>query len=81
MSLELDERLRASGTRFKLYPQSPVMEVFAEPETVWVSPPAGSLEPGPADQRMYVVDAIGKRPYEGLGGLPYRGPRHAPVQP
>ena len=81
MSLELDERLRATGTRFKLYPQSPVMEVFAEPETVWVSAPAGSLEPGPADERMYVVDAIGKKPYEGVDGLPYRGPRHPPVRP
>ena len=81
MSLELDERLRGTGTRFKLYPQSPVMEVFAEPETVWVSPPAGSLEPGPADGRMYVVDAIGKKPYEGVDELPYRGSSHPPVPP
>ena len=75
MSLKLDERLRRTGTRFKIYPQSPVLEVFAEPETVCVSPPAGSLKPGPADERMYVVDAIGKKPYEGIDGLPYRGAR------
>lgn len=81
MSLDLDERLRGTGTKFKLHPQSPVMKAFAEPETVWVSPPAGSLEAGPADDRMYVVDAIDKTRYEDGSRLPYQGSRHPPARP
>ena len=81
MSLELDARLRDQGTKFKLYAQSPVMEDFAEPETVWVSSPAGSLRAGPADDRMYVVDAIDKTRYEDGSRLPYRGPKKPPAKP
>lgn len=73
MSLELDRRVRETGTRFRLHAQSPIMEAFAEPETVWVSSRAGSLKPGPADDRMYVVDAIEKKRYEDGSNLPYRG--------
>jgi len=74
--------LEARGTRFLLYPQPPILAPTQAPETVWVSPPAGSIEPGPADDRMYVIDAIGKdRHYEFPYLPPYRGPRHAPVQP
>ncbi|WP_274628243.1 hypothetical protein [Arvimicrobium flavum] len=49
-----------AGTRFRLYAQAPFLEPFHEPETVIVSSPAGSVGPGPADDRMYVVDPIGK---------------------
>ena len=41
-------------------PQPAFLDGFHEPETVVVSSPAGSLGPGPSDDRMYVVDAIGK---------------------
>jgi hypothetical protein len=76
------DALKATGTRFRLYPQPPVLEAIRGPETVWVSPAAGSIGPGPADDRMYVVDAIGKeRPYDYPYMPPYRGPRHPPVQP
>ena len=51
---------KTAGTRFKLFPQAP-FGGHVKPETVLVSSPAGSLEPGPADERMYVVDPIGKR--------------------
>ncbi|MDD9908465.1 MAG: hypothetical protein OXR62_02120 [Ahrensia sp.] len=52
------------GTRFRLYPQPRFLEEYAEPETVYVSSPAGSLAPGPADHRMYTVYPVGKpRPY------------------
>ena len=73
---------RARMTRFRLYPQAPILAPSQPPETVWVSPPAGSIKPGPADDRMYVIDAIGKdRPYDFPYLPPYRGPHHAPVEP
>lgn len=60
------------GTRFHLFPQLPTLEQQNAPETVWVSSPAGSLMPGPADHRMYVIDPIGKEKpygyYPGPGG-------------
>jgi hypothetical protein len=43
------------GTRFLLYPQPPFLEGFEEPEVVSVSPVAGSVGPGPSDDRMYAV--------------------------
>ena len=73
---------RGRGTRFRLYAQPPVLESVGEPETVWISLPPGSVGPGPADQRMYVVDAVGKAtPYDFPSLPPWQGPRHAPVQP
>lgn len=66
---------RRSGTRFRLFPQAPFLEPFTEPETVWVSPAAGSVRPGPADDYMYVIDPVGKRRPYGLhwqpSGPPY----------
>ena len=80
MPLEIDLALRQRGTRFRLFPQSPVLSAFQEPETVWVSPPPGTILPGPADDRMYVVDAINKpAPYEFPDLPPYSGPLHNPV--
>jgi hypothetical protein len=74
--------LRAAGTRFRLYPQPPVLSAIHGPETVWVSPAAGSVGPGPSDDRMYVIDAIGKdRPYDHPYLPPYDGPHHPPAQP
>jgi hypothetical protein len=70
------------GTRFRLYPQPPVLRSIQGPETVWVAAPAGSIGAGPSDERMYVVDAIGKdRPYDYPYLPPYRGPRNPPVEP
>lgn len=71
MSVRLDTERRRHGTKFRLFPQPYFLEPYGEPETVWVSPPAGTVGPGPADDRMYVVDPLGKT-------LPYgshRGPR------
>lgn len=78
-----DDRIRARGTRFRLYPQTPVLESIRTrgPETVWVSPPPGSIGPGPNDDRMYVADAIGKSPYEYPYLPPYRGWENPPVLP
>lgn len=82
MPLDIDLVLRQRGTRFRLFPQSPVLSEFQEPETVWISPPPGTIAPGPADDRMYVVDAVDKlAPYEYPDLPPYRGPAHPPVAP
>ncbi len=55
-----------SGTRFRLFPQPPFLEGFREPETVYVSPPAGTVGPGPSDDRMYAVYPVGKTLHYGL---------------
>ena len=73
---------RGRGTRFRLFPQSPVLSAIHGPETVWIAHPPGAIGPGPSDDRMYVVDAIGKtREYEYPSLPPWRGARHPPVQP
>jgi hypothetical protein len=48
----------------------------------------GALRPGPADGRMYVVDALDKAPYRDFDGeyvwyppYPRARPRHDPVRP
>lgn len=70
------------GTRFRLYPQSPVLASSQSPETVWIARPPGSIGPGPSDERMYVVDALGKESHYEYPYLPpWRGPASAPVEP
>lgn len=81
MSFSLNEFHRTTGTRFKLYAQSPVLEGFEKPETVWVSSPAGSLGPGPSDHRMYTVQPVEKEPYDDDGEPPYRGRTLTPPHP
>lgn len=48
------------GTRFRLFVQPPFEDARASPEIVEVSSPSGSLTAGPADDRMFVVEPIGK---------------------
>lgn len=73
---------RGRGTRFLLYPQPSVRASSGTPETVWVARPPGSIGPGPSDERMYVVDAIGKdQPYDFPHLPPYRGARNPPLPP
>ena len=69
------------GTRFRLYPQ--YAEGYAEPETVVLSPPAGSLGPGPSDAAMYVADAVDKAsPYDPPGYMPpYDRAEFPPAKP
>lgn len=54
-----------------------------QPETVWLSPPAGTVRPGPSDDRMYVADAIDKRRIYQFPVYmpPYRGAVRPPVPP
>lgn len=83
MPLRHDLEMRRTGTKFRLYPQMPGTGTDWRPETVWLSPPAGSVRPGPADDRMYVCDAVDKRePYEYPDYMPpYRRAARAPVRP
>ncbi|MDH3660613.1 MAG: hypothetical protein OEU92_11405 [Alphaproteobacteria bacterium] len=77
-----DLAIQQFGTRVRLFGQSHYIEGFEEPEVVWLSPPAGTVGPGPSDDRMYVVDPIGKdEPYEFPYLPPYRGPARPPVEP
>ena len=77
-----DLAIRRHGTRVRLFGQSPYVVGFENPEVVWLSPPAGSVMPGPADDRMYVVDPVGKAdPYEFPYLPPYQGPARSPVVP
>jgi hypothetical protein len=73
-----------------LYPQAPYGSAEHVPETMWLSPPAGSIGPGPSDERMYVIDPVGKRPYgvdltaygtPYLSFPPWRGLIRAPAMP
>ena len=80
-----------SGTRFKLYPQPGFLGDFGVPETVYISSPAGTIGPGPSDQRIYTVYPVGKpAPYgivpspQGQANIllpPWRGEVLAPAAP
>jgi hypothetical protein len=77
-----DDRVRTFGTRVRLFPQAPFLPGFGEPEVVWLSPPAGTVQPGPADDRIYVVDAVEKaEPYEFPYLPPFLGVANPPVTP
>jgi hypothetical protein len=82
---------RRRGTRFRLFPHMPLAEADAVAETVWLSPPPGAITAGPEDDRMYVVDPIGKqRAYGPVAGggrrsrlylPPWTGAVEVPVEP
>ncbi|MEM1382427.1 MAG: hypothetical protein AAF713_13310 [Pseudomonadota bacterium] len=69
-----------TGTLVRLFPQSVGYE---EPVTVELSPPAGSVGPGPTDARMRTVLPVDKRePYEPPAYMPpYRGAVLPPAMP
>jgi hypothetical protein len=87
MSVDLMRRCRQCGTRFRLFPQPRFSEPLREPETVWILPNAGTVGPGPSDNRMYVIDPIDKAfPYgiaQGPYGSPffYYPPWNGPIRP
>lgn len=51
------------GTRFLIYPKPRIVAGFDKPRLVHVDARPGSIGPGPADRRVYVVDARNKEPY------------------
>jgi hypothetical protein len=70
------------GTRFLVFPQAPYVPGYDKPELVWLSPPAGSVLAGPADDRMYVVEPVEwKKPYAFPVLPPYPGIRQPPAEP
>jgi hypothetical protein len=88
MSLQLDSRLAETGTRFRIFPQPRFLQkaggagpLFPEPEVVVVSVPPAAMRPGPADDRMFVIDAVSKLPYNRFFRPPYRGSSNTAVRP
>ena len=81
MSFSLNEVFRGTGTKFRVFVQSPVLEGFGDPETIWVSSPTGSLQPGPSDGRMYALLPLKKDPYGADSLPPFRGRCGQPVMP
>lgn len=80
MSMKLDRTVKQSGTRFLLFPQPSYLESFRSPEVVYVNVPPQHIRHGPQDDRMFVVDATGKRPYADGQLPPYRGAANPPVK-
>lgn len=72
---------RSSGTRFRLFPE--YAAGYVEPETVYLSPPPGSIAAGPSDDTMYVANAVLKlTPYVPPDYMPpYRGQEFPPALP
>ncbi len=75
------KRVAVPGTRFRLFPE--YASGYVEPETVLVSPPAGSLGYGPSDPTMYVANPTLKTaPYSPPDTMPpWRGPQFLPATP
>jgi hypothetical protein len=61
-------------TKFRLFPQPPFLEAFKEPETVYVSPLAGTVGAGPSDEGMYVIQPTDKELSYGIQLGPYGSP-------
>ncbi len=70
------------GTRFLLYPQSPNTPGYEKPELVWISDAQGSILPGPANDRMYVVDPLYEKQHYNYPYLPpFVGEKRPPAEP
>jgi hypothetical protein len=84
-------RRGGEGTRFRLFAQPPLLAGYREPITVHLSPPAGTVGPGPGDGRMCVIQPLGKASSYGELLLeagfprpllpPWRGPVAEPARP
>lgn len=81
MSMKLDADLAETGTRFRIFPQPRFLESIREPEVIRVSVPPSKIQPGPADERMFVVDAVNKQPYSRYLRPQYQGAKNPPVEP
>ena len=61
----------AGGTRFRLFAEPGFIPQFRKPSVVTVSSPAGTLGPGPQDDRMYAIAPLGKNQPYGVALTPY----------
>lgn len=78
----LTSRYAQAGTRFRIYPQPSTLRGFRHPEVVYINAKPGRIRPGPADERLSVVDALNKLSYAEVGGEPpYQGRRRRRVRP
>lgn len=72
--------VRNEGVRFRLFPNWSGQP--DKSERIAIDLPPGAVGSGPADPWMYVVDAVGKPPYEPPRYTPpYRGPSGPPAVP
>lgn len=67
-----------TGTKFRIFPQPRFLVGITEPELIRINVPPAQMQAGPADDRMFVVDAINKQPYSDFDQPPYRGPANPP---
>jgi hypothetical protein len=87
MSVRFDQRIAETGTRFQLFPQprfltrSDGSPLFPHPEEVVVSVRPEAIQAGPSDDRMYVVDAVRKLPYNRFFRPPYSGDSRPAIEP
>lgn len=81
MSVALSARLRDEGTRFRVFAQPRFLSAFREPETISVAVAPNDIQAGPADDRIYVVDAVGKQPYAQTARPPFAGTANPAVAP
>ncbi|MFV8520904.1 hypothetical protein [Bacillus sp. SBS7] len=82
MSQFLDAQASENGTKFLVYAQNKKLKGFEQPEVIFINLPPGTIQPGPEDEKMYVVDAKDKSEYKFVGeGPPYHGPRFPAVKP
>src|SRR5882757_7630929 len=82
---------RSGGTRFRLYPRPPFVHPDWPAEIVTISSADGPIGPGPSDDRIYLINPIGKALPYGVnpGPLgtphldlpPWRGRIRPPVLP
>lgn len=79
------------GTLFRIFPQTPTADSVIPAQIVEVSSPAGTLGPGPSDERMHVIFPVFKPQEYGMhedeSGYPYvylppwDGPVYEPAVP
>lgn len=60
----LTGRYRTTGTPFRVYAQFKELRGFGKTVTVYVDARPGTIHAGPQDDRIYVVDARAKTPYQ-----------------
>ena len=67
----VDHGRHPGGTRFRLFPEPGFITAFRKPSIITVSSPAGTVDVGPQDNRMYAIEPLGKTLPYGLGLSPY----------
>ncbi|MBI3127144.1 MAG: hypothetical protein HYZ11_06040 [Candidatus Tectomicrobia bacterium] len=81
MSIKLDSLIAETGTKFQVFVLPRHLKSFSLPELIQVSVAPQGIRPGPRDDRMYVCNAVSKRPYTKDYLPPFQGPVHPPVGP